>query len=176
MEARKTSPSPQLRRTGLVCSDKSVTMEFGQRQLILILATDQSLTTRSRNTGIPAAIQQFLKQQILLCFAVGGGGNDRRNGRSNPHKYRLGVRQLADLLRRQGHPFSGSHHNEQRRQVLNLRPHTRSKSRSLAGGADRSVASGKFVFGKPNELFAFEFGQRNAFAQWEQEVVSQRRR
>src|SRR5712691_10100924 len=39
----------------------------------------------SRSTSVAAAIQQFFKQQILLVFAVGGGGNDRGNGRGNPN-------------------------------------------------------------------------------------------
>ena len=66
-----------------------------------------------------------------------------RHGRLERDKHRLGVRQLADLARRQCHAFSRSDLRQQGREIFDLVLETGSEAGGLASGADGGVASRK---------------------------------
>jgi hypothetical protein len=120
-----------------------------------------------------ATIQQCLQHPIAVLFSSSGDGNDRRNWRFQRNKNRLWVRHSTDFIWRKRHAFSGSDRGKECRERLDVMSKARSKSCVLTGGADRGVASGKFFLGEPDEVFFFEFGQCDAFAQSEQMIVRQ---
>ena len=81
------------------------------------------------------------------------------------------MRQLADFGRRKGNALPRRDESEQSAEILDLFAKARRKSRRLTRCADRSVASGELLFGKPDEFVSAQLRERNPFAQRKQMVV-----
>ena len=126
-----------------------------------------------RGICVSATIQQCLQHRIAVLSSSSCDRHNRWGWRLQWNKHGLRVRQLTDFARSERYAFTSTDIGQKRCEGLDVMSKSWRESSRLARSADGRVASGKFFFNEADEVFAFEFGQCDAFPQREQMIVRQ---